>query len=341
MKVTMVGTLPPIKGVSDYCIQQTEVLSRRLDVDFVNFSHIYPERLYPGGTKETDETFQRRDSVRLTVRAYLDWFNPLGWFWTGLTASGDVLHVHWWTFYLAPVMVAICAAAKLRRIPVVMTVHNVLSHESGPLDRLLTRIAFRLPDRFIVHTEENRRQLADIFGVARERTTIIPHGVYTFYDDAAISREDARRELGLSEDERALLYFGHIRDYKGLDVLLHAFDVVRREIPSARLIVAGTCWTDWRSYQRVIDERGLGDRVRLDIGYIESSKVKVYFRGADLMVLPYLHFEAQSGPGNIALAFGVPMVVTATGGLPKLVRDPDAVAPPGDAEKLAQAIVKA
>ena len=338
MKITMVGTFPPIKGISEYCVQLAAALGRLIDVDFVSFSHIYPERLYPGGTKETDDRLPVPTAPRLKVRRVLAWFNPLRWLWTGLAFRGRVLHVNWWTYYLAPVEITILAAAKLRRVPVVMTVHNVLGHESNVVDRLLMRSAFLLADRFIVHTEENRRQLVSIFGVADRRIAVVPYGPLEFYADEEITRAEARAKLGLAADERVLLHFGTIRDYKGLDVLLRALPRIAESVPKLRLVVAGTCWTGWERYQRIIDELGLARHIKLDLGYVPSSMIKVYFRAADLAVLPYLHFEAQSGSGNVALAFGVPLVVTRTGGLPKLVRQEDAVVEPGDTDALARAV---
>ncbi len=343
MKVTMLGTFPPIKGISEYCIQLAGALARRVDVDFVSFSHIYPEALYPGGTKELNDPLAISTEPRLAVRRPLQWFNPFGWAWTGLRFPGDVLHVNWWTWFLSPVEISMMLGAKLRRRPVVMTVHNVLGHETGLLDRILTRVAFKFPNRFIVHTEENRRQLDAYFKIPRERIAVVPYGPLTFYDDVPVTRAEARAKLGIAEGEKVALSFGFIRDYKGLDVLLRAFRRVADELPDARLVVAGTCWkgeSGWRKYQYLIDELKLGERVTLKIGYVPSSTVKVYFRAADLLALPYLHFEAQSGPGNIALAFGTPIVATRTGGLPSLVRDERAIVPPGDVEALARALAE-
>ena len=213
MNVTMVGTLPPIKGISrTYCLPLAEALSRSVDLDFVNFSHIYPDRLYPDGATEEGDEYVFAPECRIRTRAPLDWFNPLGWLWTGLTVPGRLLHVHWWTFYLAPVELTVLAAAKLRRTPVVMTVHNVLGHETNVLDRALTRLAFSFADHFIVHTEQNRRQLVDVFGISPRRISIIPFGALTLYDDAPMSRTEARRRLGLRDPEPELHQFGNNRD---------------------------------------------------------------------------------------------------------------------------------
>jgi glycosyltransferase involved in cell wall biosynthesis len=339
MRVTMVGTYPPIKGISEYCVMLAGAVGRLIDVDFVSFSHIYPEALYPGGTKEGGEVPRPAAGARVSVRRSLDWFNPAGWLWTGMTASGCVLHIQWWTYFLAPVEITILAGAKLRGIPAVMTVHNVLGHETNAADRALSRAAFSFADRFIVHTEENRRQMIEVFGVGAGRVTVIPYGPLGLYADAEVSREEARRKLGLEGSERVMLFFGAIRDYKGLDVLLRALRTVADAAPNVTLVVAGTCWGGWEKYRRIIEEMGLERRVRLCLGYVPSSMVKVYFRAADLAVLPYVHFEGQSGVGNIATAFGTPMVVTRTGGLPSLVREEEAVATPGDEGALARALV--
>ncbi len=104
MKVTMVGTFPPLKGLSrTYCVPLAQALGRHVAVDFVSFSHIYAERFYPGGTKEAGVAPGFEEGPRLRVRRPLAWFNPAGWIWTGLTIPGRVLHIHWWTFYLAHV----------------------------------------------------------------------------------------------------------------------------------------------------------------------------------------------------------------------------------------------
>ena len=344
MQVTMVGTFPPTKGISEYCVPLAAAVGRRIDVDFVAFSHIYPECLYPGGTSERDAAIDVPASPGLRVRRALAWFNPFGWLWTGLTAPGRVLHVNWWTYFLSPVVLSLVATAKLRGMPVVMTVHNVLGHETNALDRALSRLAFAFADRFIVHTDENRRQLTNFLGIPSGRIAVIPYGALDVYAGDYIMREAARRQLELADDEKVLLHFGYIRDYKGLDVLLRALPAVAETVKKVRLVVAGTCWDGdrgWEKYQRIIDDLGLAGRVKLDIGYVPSAMVKVYFRAADLVVLPYRHFEAQSGPGNIALAFASPMIVTRTGGLPSLVRDADAVVPRGDVDALARSIIAA
>ncbi len=342
MKVTMVGTLPPMSaGQSPYCARLAEELAHRLEVQFIAFRSIYPRFLYPvGKTNEDDTTLRAPEHPRLTIHRLLAWYDPLSWIRGGLLATGDITHIQWWTSVLFPVILAMMTVVKCRGKTVVLTIHNVLGHETGLWDRLATAIVLRMADHLIVHSEENKRQLQQSFGIDGEKVSVIPIGVYDVYQDEELSQEEARHRLDFSSSERVILIFGHIRKYKGVDVLLRAFAQARQQVPNARLLIAGKNWVPWEPYQEIIDGLGLGGAIVAHLDYISSSKVKEYFTAADVVVLPYLEFAAQSGPGNIALAFGKPLVVTDVGGLPELVKDVRQVVPPGDVEALAQALIE-
>lgn len=334
----MVGTLPPIKGVSDYCIEQTRSLGKKLNILFFNFSSIYPEFLYPGGgTKEVDAVFRAVRMESVEIRNSLAWYNPLGWLLAGLGSEGKILHFHWWTFYLFPVFFTIAAVAKLRGKKIVCTIHNVTGHESGLLDRLFSGAIFSLPDAFIVHTKSNMAQLSEFFKVPQKKISVIPHGIYNFYRDREVPKKDARQKLGIPQGAKAILLFGNIRPYKGVEELLDAFLQARKKIPGLYLLVAGKAWDD--SLRALIEGRLAGvEEKLLFFGYVPSSGVKDFFSAADLVVLPYKHFEAQSGPGNIALAFEKPLVVSDAGGLPELVDGKKFVFHAGDSGELAEKI---
>jgi len=337
-KITMVGTLPPIKGVSDYCIEQAKELGKSLEVLFINFKSIYPEFLYKGGgTKENDKVFRFPQTKGVRVENTLAWYNPFSWAYAGFRAQGQILHFHWWTFYLFPVLFTTVAIAKLCGKKIVCTVHNVIGHESGIIDRLLTGTMFLLPDIFIVHTKNNRKQLVEFFKAGEKKVEVIPHGIYSFYRDSNVPVQEARKKLGISQGARTILFFGNIRKYKGLEDLIEAFKSARLKVPGLHLVIAGKPW-----------DREIGDYVKgslqgieqktLSLGYIPSSEIKNYFSAADLVVLPYREFAAQSGPGNIALAFGKPLLVSSVGGLPELVASHDAAFKAGDAGQLSSRI---
>ncbi len=341
MKVTMIGTLPPIKGVSDYCLEQTRELARLVDVDFISFARIYPEWLYPGGsTTEIDSVFRVEAVEGLKVSCPLKYYSPVSWVRAGLSSKGDIVHLHWWTAALAPVFLICLLPVKLRHKPVVITVHNIVGHESGFADVLASRLVLSLGDRLIVHSTRNVDRLRTVWRGDEAKVSVIPHGVYTFYRDEVVDRAAARRTLGLDTSDRVVLNLGNIRKYKGIGTLLRAFSEVARRVPRAKLVLAGECWVDWSPWQSIIRENGLTDRVVAHLHYIPSSQIKYYMSAADLVVLPYDQFDSQSGPGNIALGFGKPLVVTNVGGLPDLVRDRRQVVNAGDCWALAETIAE-
>ncbi len=334
----MFGTLPPIKGVSDYCIEQTRGLAKHVRVEFYNFKSIYPEFLYKGGgTKENDPVFAADSAPNLDVHSTLAWYNPFGWIAAGLAAKGEIVHFHYWTSYLFPVFFTIALASKLRGKKVVCTVHNVVGHESGFADRLLSSILYRVPDKLIVHTQANRGQMLSQFQIPARKIEVIAHGIYGFYVGENVSQAQARKKLGIPKEAKAMLFFGNVRKYKGLECLLEAFLAMRKKIPGLFLIVAGKPWSE--ELERLAREKLAGVKSsKAVLSYIPSSEIKYYFSAADLVVLPYSDFAAQSGPGNIALAFEKPLLVSDAGGLPELVVDKKMIFPAGDCAALQRGI---
>ena len=337
-EITLVGTLPPIKGVSDYCIEQTKSLGKTIKVNFLNFKSIYPEFLYPGGkTTEKDPVFKAEKNPNVKTHSSLSWWNPFSWIIAGLTSKGKILHFHWWTYFLFPVFFTIALIAKLRGKKIVCTIHNVVGHESGFIDRLFSGIIFSLSNSFIVHTKNNKEQLQKYFKVKSSNIEIIPHGIYNFYRGEKISKQAAKEKLGIPKNSKVLLAFGNIRAYKGTDDLIEAFKIVKEKFPELYLVIAGKPWK--KELEADIKERLNGvSNTKIFLDFVASSKVKFYFSAADLVVLPYKDFAAQSGPGNIALAFEKPLLVSNVGGLPDLVKNNIAVFKAGNIQELASKI---
>jgi glycosyltransferase involved in cell wall biosynthesis len=336
--VTVIGSLPPVKGVSAYTAGLLDALDRRgdLQVDFVGFRSIYPRWFYPGG--RPDEPSARPPLfLGVKLRAALRWYNPLSWAWAALRMRGQVVHAQWWSYALAPVYATLLGIARLRGKRVVMTAHNVHPHERGLIQRLANRAVFRFAHSYVVHSEANKIALVRMLRCSPARVSVLPHGVLET-PRTGISRREARLKLGIDGGARVALCFGNIRPYKGVDVLIRAFAHVAGDDPRALLVIAGQPWGDWAPYQRLIDELNLGDRVLLRLEYLPANEIEPYFVAADAVVLPYTRFDAQSGAGMRALPFGRPLIVTRTGGLPDLVLDPNAVVPPSDPDPLAAAI---
>jgi glycosyltransferase involved in cell wall biosynthesis len=333
--VAMLGSLPPLRALSPYCLGLANAMADVLKVEFISFNKIYPGFLYPGRDLEEDHTFPAINHPNLRVRRRLAWYNPLTWIMEGLTAKGALLHAQWWSLPLWPIYAIVCAGFKARRRPIVFTVHNIRSHEGSRIYEWFCRMLFKLGDHFIVHSAENLDTLRDLYSIPDSRMTQIAHGPLDF-PSGVLTREGARQDLGFSNEHRVVLLFGAIRSYKGVDVAVRALADLRENMPEVRLLIAGKPWENWAPYEVLIRELGIASLVCTDLRYIPTGEVAKFFLAADLVILPYRHFDAQSGVGAAALAFQKPLIVTDVGGLSDLVEDRGCVVPPDDWEALAE-----
>ncbi len=338
VRIAMLGSLPPIRGLSSYCLDLVLALLDRLTIEFISFKALYPAALYPGDRLADDETFPPLDHPALNVRRRLAWYNPLTWLTEAFGVRAELLHAQWWSLPLFPVYYLVCAGFRLRGRPVVITVHNVRPHERSPLYRLLSRLLFQLGDHLIVHTASARAQLCKYYGIAAGRVSVVPHGPLAFHVGQDMDRGRIRKELGFAPHQKVVLVFGAIRPYKGIDTALRAFARVSLNRPELRLLIAGRLWEKWEPYQQLIAKLKIESNVSTRLEYIPSGDVHRFFCAADMIVLPYRHFDSQSGVASTAVAFRKPMVVTNVGGLPDLVPDKRFVVPPDDPPALANAM---
>lgn len=309
------------------------------DVEVISFKKIYPEFLYPGGTKDTN--LQTIKDPRIRIRDFLTWYNPIGWIYAGFSIKGKIVHAQWWTHVLTPVYLVVLSIAKFfLRKKIILTVHNVKPHEQGLVKDLANKSVFKLANHFIVHTEDNKRVFSKSYNIPKRKVGVIPLGV--LMPDTPkqnISKTAAREKLDLPKASKIILFFGIIREYKGIDTLLEAFTKVHKQVSEAQLVIAGKPWESWEKYQQIIEKHSLQSSVRADLSFIPESEIEVYFKAADLVVLPYRHFDSQSAAGALALPFGKAMVVTSVGGLKELVKDKEAISRPEDPETLADKII--
>lgn len=337
--ILLLGAFPPqAQGIPGYCGALAQALATHGPVHAIGFKAMYPAFLFPGVKCAMDPTSPAPQAPNLNVRHSLAWYNPIGWLWNAFATPARLIHIQWWSLPLFPISFTFALAAKLRRIPVVVTVHNVLPHEPSPWFLRASRALYRLADHLIVHSEINRAQLLEHFRYDDEHVTCVPMGIDT---PAALTldKESERAQLGFPADRPTLLFFGTIRPYKGLDVLLRAIAEVSKQHPDVLLVIAGKPWESWERYQSIIDAEGLADHVITRLDYIPEAEVSIYYAAADFVVLPYRHFDAQSAVGAQVLGQGRPMIVTDCGGLPALVNhDARWIAPPDDVEALGEKI---
>jgi len=343
MKIAILGSYPPIRGISPYCAEFANALSNHIkNIEFISFKKIYPAFLYPDGDNQTDCSTTVKTAPNLLIKHNLCWYNPFSWIKEAFSNNCDILHAQWWSFALLPIYLIILSITKLRRKAVVITVHNVLPHEASAIYRICTSLLFKTADHFIVHTEINKVQLVSCFKIAQKSITVIPHGPIGLYGDLE-DRPDAgsnnlKKRLNIDDNCRVVLLFGAIREYKGVDTAIKALEKICNQGLNCHLIIAGKAWVTWEYYDKLIKQFKLEKRVTLFTDYIPSDQVKSFFDCADLVVLPYKHFDSQSGVASVAGAFGKPMVVSDTGGLSDWVANKRWALPPGDVDALSMAM---
>ncbi len=301
---------------------------------------MYPRFLYPGGDLSDDHTYPSLSHTNLKVKRRLTWYNPFTWIFEAAFSNTALLHAQWWSLPLTAIYACMVAIFRLRGKPVIFTIHNVLSHERSQLYKTISRWMFKLVDHFIVHTAKNFHQMTEHYGICPERISLIPHGSLDFHVRDHSDRDTIRQELGITSDRKVVLLFGTIRPYKGIDTALEAFAEVLKEVPDAVLLVAGKLWQSWDPYRCLIEDSGIDASVKTCLEYVPSGDVYKYFEAADLVILPYHHFDSQSGVGATAVSFHKPMIVSDVGGLPELVTDRRSVIAPGDPQTLARCMAK-
>ncbi|MDX1547850.1 MAG: glycosyltransferase [Rhodothermales bacterium] len=338
-RLVLVGPMPPYRGGIAHFMEAMYrgLRGRGHAVEAVTFTRQYPALLFPGKTQfEESAAAAPAAAVRL-----LDTVNPASWFSTArhvARQAPDAVVFQFWMPFFAPAFGTVARYARRRGARVIAVVHNAVAHERRPGDRALARYFFKAVDGSLVMSDAVARDLAEL-GVGAPVRQVV-HPVYDLFGEAP-PRAEARRRLGLPAEAPVLLFFGFVRRYKGLHVLLEALPRVLQRLPEARLVVAGEFYDDEAPYRRLIAEHGLGAHVRLDAEYIPSEAVPAYFAAADVVVQPYVS-ATQSGVAQIAFHFDTPVIVTDVGGLAEVVPHERAglVVPPEDPEALAGAITR-
>jgi D-inositol-3-phosphate glycosyltransferase len=287
------------------------------NIDIVTFRLQYPRILFPGKTQYTDSP--PPEGIRITRQ--INSINPLNWIITGLRirkAKPDILLIRYWLPFMGPCLGTIARIAKSNNHTIPICIFdNVIPHESRPGDRLFTRYFTRSINGAIVMAGSVLDELTSFRpGIP---VSLSPHPLFDKYGKS-VSRAEALSSLKLDEKNRYLLFFGFIRAYKGLDILIKAFADKRLRKKNLKLIVAGEFYEDDAPYRQLIKLYDLENEVIIYDHFIKDSDIPLYFGAADLVVQPYKS-ATQSGVTQIAFHYEKPMLVTDVGGLREIVND--------------------
>jgi glycosyltransferase involved in cell wall biosynthesis len=339
MKIGMLGPVYPYRGGIAHF---TTLLAKKLieaghEVQVVSFKKQYPAWLYPGESdKDHSPGREKVDADYLLTP-----LNPLSWRRTVRVITAfqpEQVVLPWWVTIWGPAFRFIIPRLKQRGIPVTMLIHNTMPHEARRMDRLLTRRALEQADSYIVMTEKEKGRLLDLLPGA-ENIHIAPLPIFHAFKPTALTQQEARQRLGLPPDQPVLLYFGFIRPYKGLGVLIDALKFMTDQGDKAHLLVVGEFWEDQSKYLSQISALGLTDQVHIHDTYIPDDEIAPFFKAADVLVAPYID-GTQSAALKTALGFGLPAVVTDVITDDTIQRLPARcrVVPAGDAGALAEGI---
>jgi glycosyltransferase involved in cell wall biosynthesis len=238
-----------------------------------------------------------------------------------LSTDATVFHILWnnkvETFDRVPLMLYY----KLLGKKTLLTVHNVNMGERDSRDswfnRLTLKVQYRLVDHLFVHTERMKRELSEQFDVCGAKISVIPFGINNAVPQTELRSEEARQRLEIPAKDRTILFFGHIAPYKGLEYLVEAFRQVMAGGGEYRLIVAGNpknCEGYWSTIRDSLNHHANRDRILQKIEFVPDSETEVYFKAADVVVLPYRHIF-QSGVLSLGYSFGLPVIASDVGAL--------------------------
>jgi D-inositol-3-phosphate glycosyltransferase len=321
MRIIILGTAHPYRGgLAAYNMRLArQFITEGNEAEIVTFTLQYPEFLFPGKTQYTKEPAPEDISI---IRR-LNSINPFNWIKTGLKIKRlrpDILLIKYWHPFMSPCFGTVARIAKRNKkykTAVICIFDNVIPHEKSILDRILTRYFVFSIDGAIIMS----RSVGDDLNRFRQNlpTVYTPHPLYDNYG-SLIDRKEALGKLNLPYKFTYLLFFGFIRRYKGLDLLLEALGDRKLHGLQLKLLIAGEFYESETPYREQIRNLGLENVVQLFDRFINEDEVAIFFSAADLVVQPY-RSATQSGVTQIAYHFGKPMLVTDVGGLAEIVSD--------------------
>ena len=340
-KVTVLGPAHPYRGglASIVEIMARTFTARGAEVDIKTFTLQYPEFLFPGKTQYSD----RPAPEDLAIERCVSTVNPFNWIKVGrriCRERPDVVLMKYWTPFMAPCFGTIARLARRNgHTKVLVQIDNVIPHEHHLIDRPCTAYFVNSVDGFVYMSQQVKDDL-DQFTTTKP-ALFSPHPLFVNFGEA-VSKEEACAKLGLDPEVEYSLFFGIIRDYKGLDLLLDTWAKLKADGQTAnrKLIVAGEFYYNREKYIEQIERLGLKEDVLLHDYFVADDMVRYFFSAVDVLIQPYWS-ATQSGVTQIAYNFSLPMIVTNVGGLAEIVPD-DVVGYVTDTniESLAEAFVK-
>ena len=337
-RILLVGPMYPYRGGIAHLSERmaTGFVARGYHVQAITFTRQYPNFLFPGKTQYETQVIPDRS---VEAERLIDSINPFSWWKTAKTIremEPDIVIFRYWIPFFAPAFGTIGRLLSYWGIRSIAVVDNALPHVRRFGDIALGRYFFRAIKGCVVMSTSVDKDM-DSMNLSCPRT-YAPHPLYDSFGDSADPVE-ARQKLQLDQDAPVVLFFGFIRRYKGLHILIESIGEIKETLPSIQVLVAGEFYEDEASCKAQVKDLGLSDQIRFIDHYIPKDDVADYFAAADVVVQPYLT-ATQSGVAQIAYHFEVPVITTDVGGLAEVVPHEESglIVSPRDSKALAHAI---
>jgi glycosyltransferase involved in cell wall biosynthesis len=316
-KVIIIGSAWPLRagGLATFNERLAkQFIQEGFDTSIYTFSLQYPSFLFPGSTQLSKEPAP----IGLKIKACINSINPLNWWKVGnelRNLKPDFIVVRFWMPFFGPCLGTILRIVNRNKFTQIICIaDNVIPHEKRLGDKVLTKYFLSSIHRFVTMSEKVN---ADLKTFTQKPSINIVHPIYDNFGDM-VSKVEARKHLSLPVNEKIILFFGFIRKYKGLDLLLEAMNDIRIKEANIKLLIAGEFYDNKDEYETIISKYNLSNSLYLRTQFIDNTEVKYYLGAADFVIQPYKH-ATQSGVTPLAYHFEKPMLVTNVGGLADLV----------------------
>ena len=318
-KIILIGPAYPYRGGNALFVTHTyEALKNQFSVKIYNYKLLYPSFLFPG-TTQFDKS--KEQVFKVPNERVVNSINPFNWIKTaGLLKkeNADLIVFDWWHpfFGFCHGVISFLIKKKYRN-KILFITENVVSHEANPIDKLLTRIGLKFASKFLALSGIVEKEVEQYSKGKKVYRSELP--VYDCYKQTEVlDIIKLKMEFGFTEDSLVLLFFGYVRKYKGLDILIEAFPKILAQHSNAKLLIVGEFYDEPSEYLELIKKLNIEEQVKVINQFVPNEDVGKYYQSSDVVILPY-RSATQSGILNVAYGFYKPVIVTDVGGLAEFV----------------------
>lgn len=318
-KIIIIGPAYPYRGGNSLFVSYVyKSLSENFNVKIFNYKLLYPSFLFPGTTQfdKSEKQIYRAPNERI-----VNSINPFNWYSTAKKIKDenpDLIVFDWWHPFFGPCHFGISLFLKSNfKDKILFITENFVSHEGNFIDIFLTKLGLKNASKFLTLSAKVAEELKELAGARKIYRSELP--IYDCYSsEKNINPSEFRNELGFNSNNLVLLFFGYIRKYKGLDILIKAFPTIKKSSPDAKLLIVGEFYDNPTEYEELINSLGIKEDVKMINQFVPNEEVEKYYNSSDLVMLPY-RSATQSGILNVAYGFLKPVIVTDVGGLSEFV----------------------